>query len=218
VTETERRDRLIQWLKVIYGDVQHLMINDHLFWEFQEVVHNNDRFKSASGLFTQFIATSYTQSAAVGVRRQAKLGDDSASAMRFLDELRKYPQLVSRAYNTGLYAGMEDWQIDMGQRDFDNVAGPGSLHVPAALAEKQMADVKTAVSRIEHFVDRRVAHLDNRNLAQPLPKFFEITDALRALETIVILYWRLLTGGSLRTLLPTIQDDWKDIFRFTWEP
>ena len=91
MTETERRDRLIQWLKVIYGDVQHLMINDHLFWEFQEVVHNNDRFKSASGLFTQFIATSYTQSAAVGVRRQAKLGDDSASAMRFLDELRKYP-------------------------------------------------------------------------------------------------------------------------------
>jgi hypothetical protein len=81
-----------------------------------------------------------------------------------------------------------------------------------------MVDLKSAVSTIEHFVDRRVAHYDKRSLAQPVPKFFEVTDSLKTLETIVILYWRLLKGDSMTTLLPTILDDWKDIFRFAWEP
>jgi hypothetical protein len=218
MTEPERRRRLIQWLEAIYGDVQHMMVNDYLFWEFQKVVRANDNFKNASGLFTKFLAESYTQSAAVGIRRHAKLSDDGFSVMRFLIEIQKYPQLVSRAHYINLYKGTEEWQVDMGQRHFDRVAGTGSAHIPSGLPERQMIEVKAALSNIEHFVDRRVAHRDKRDLARPLPKFAEVTDAIKALETIVIMYWGLLKGGSLSTLLPTIQYDWKDIFRFTWEP
>jgi hypothetical protein len=75
-----------------------------------------------------------------------------------------------------------------------------------------------AVEKIEHYVDRRVAHYDKRDLARPVPKFVELTDALKALERIVILYWRLLKGPSFSTILPAILYDWKDIFRFVWEP
>jgi hypothetical protein len=218
VTEDERRNRLIDWLETVYTDVQQLLLNDHLFWEFQRVVDQNDEFLNASGLFTQFIADAYAQSAAVGVRRHAKVDDDSISVVRFLKEVRDYPGIVSRAHYIGLYEGKESWHIEIGQHDFDRVAGEGRSHVPAMLTEQQIRNVKGAVEGLEHYVDRRVAHYDKRALARPLPKFSDLTDALKALEEVVILYWRLLKGPSMSTILPTIMYDWKDIFRFAWQP
>jgi hypothetical protein len=153
----------------------------------------------------------------MGIRRHAKSDRDSVSVVRFLGEVRDYPQLVSRQHYIGLYAGMESWRIEMGQRDFDSVAGNGSLNIPPELANQQIEVVRQAVGKIEHYVDRRVAHYDRRDLAQPIPKLSDLTDALKALERVVILYWRLLKGPSMSTILPNILYDWKDIFRFAWE-
>jgi hypothetical protein len=78
--------------------------------------------------------------------------------------------------------------------------------------------VKEAAEGLEHYVDRRVAHYDKKDLARPVPKFSDLTDALKALEKVVILYWRLLKGPSMTTIVPIIMYDWKDIFRFAWQP
>ena len=143
---------------------------------------------------------------------------DSVSIVRFLKEVRDYPQIVSREHYIGLYDGNERWHIEIGQRDFDRVAGKGSRQIPPQLANQQIQDVKGAVEKIVYYVDRRVAHHDGRELARPIPKFSELTDSLKALEGVVILYWRLLKGPSMSTILPTILHDWKDIFRFPWKP
>ena len=217
MTDAERLIRLIKWLETIYADVQQLLLDDHLFWEFQKIVEHNDEFLKASGLFTRFIATGYIRSAAIGVRRQAKSDKDSVSVVRFLCEVRDYPQIVSRQHYVALYDGTESRRVEIGQRDFDRIAGKGGSHVPSALAEQQIRDVRDAVEKIEHYVDRRIAHHDKRDLARPVPTFSELTEALRTLERIVILYWRLLKGPSMSTVLPTIVYDWKDIFRFAWE-
>jgi hypothetical protein len=218
MTEAERRGRLTNWLEIIFADLQQLLLNDHLFWEFQRIVDRNDEFLNASGLFTQFIAQAYAQSAAVGIRRHAKADNDSISVMRFLREVRDHPEIVSRSHYIGLYEAKEGFHIEIGQRDFDRVAGVGAFHVPAALAEQQICEVKGVAAGVEHYVDRRVAHHDKRDLAKPLPKFSDLTDALKALEKVVILYWRLLKGPSMRTIVPIIMYDWMDIFRFPWQP
>ena len=75
-----------------------------------------------------------------------------------------------------------------------------------------------ALSRIEQYADRRIAHFDKREPARPFPTFSDLSDAVKALEKIVILYWRLLKGPSMSTMLPEILFDWKDVFRFAWEP
>lgn len=38
------------------------------------------------------------------------------------------------------------------------------------------------------------------------------------MENLVILYWRLLKGANITTLLPAIVFDWQDVFRFAWKP
>ena len=84
------------------------------------------------------------------------------------------------------------------------------------LVDKQLADLEAAAGAIEHYVDRRIAHYDKRDLATPVPSFKDLEDALRALETLVIFYWAVLKGSGLVGLTPTIQYDWQDVFEFAW--
>ena len=213
--ETERRARLIQWLEVIFSDVQDLLLDDHVFWELQDIVRNNPQFVQASGLFTQWMASAFIQAAAVSVRRQAKSDDDSVSLKRFLLEIRKYPSLVSREHYISLFEGEDACLIEAGHREFDSVAGEGGPYVSGVLVEEQLRELDGVVKDIEHYVDRRIAHYDKRGLARPTPTFADLSSALKTIEKLVILYWQLLRGDAI-TILPTVQYDWKDIFRFRW--
>jgi hypothetical protein len=215
---TERRARLIQWLEIIFNDVQDLLLDNHIFWELQEIVRKNPRFKEAPGLFTQWMASAFVQATAVGVRRQAKASDDSVSLRRFLHEVQKYPWLVSREHYMSFYAGKDAWLIESGQRHFNHLAGEGDIHIPVAVVDEHLHELAQAVGAIEHYVDRRIAHYDKRGLAQPTPIFADLSTSLKTLERIVIFYWPLLKGSGMITMLPAIQFDWDEIFRFPWSP
>lgn len=115
-----------------------------------------------------------------------------------------------------LFAGKETWLVESGERYFDRLAGHGGAHIPVALVEQHLRELAKGVSRIEHYVDRRIAHYDKRGLARPLPTFADLTEALKTLERIIIFYWRLLKGDSMTTMLPTILFDWEEVFTFPW--
>ena len=216
MNEAERRQRLISWLEVIYADVEDLLLDDHIFWSLQELIAGNPRFKQSPGLFTQWMASSFIQATAVGVRRHAKGDDDSVSLKRFLREVKKFPGLVSRAHYLSFFADAEDWLRQSGAQGFDRMAGKGAASIPTTLVDEHLAKLDAAVSGIEHYVDRRVAHYDKRGLAKPTPTLGELTAALRVLEELVMFYWLYLKGSSMSTMLPTIQFDWEAIFRFQW--
>ena len=218
ITETERRDRLITWLEDIYREVQQLLVNEHLFWELQKIVKENDNFKDASGLFTRWIADGFKNSLMIAVRRQVKLDKQSISLRGFLEEIKKFPELVSREHYMSLYAGKEKYVVQMGERSFDRVAGVGVNRIPVALVEQQIADLSASAVKVEAYADRRVAHFDRRDPARPFPTFDDLTAANKTMEKIVIRYWGLLKGGSLTELMPTIIFDWQDVFKFPWKP
>ena len=215
--ESTRRARLIEWLQVIVQEVQDLLLDDHVFWELQDIVCSNPRFSTASGLFTQWMASAFVQATAVGVRRQAKADGRSVSLKRFMQEVQKYPSLVSRAHYMSLYKGNHPDLIEAGESEFDDLAGEGEPHLPSACVGKHLRELDEAVKGIEHYVDRRIAHYDSRGLAHPMPTFDDLNTALKKIEEIVLLYLQLLEGASMNTMLPTIQFDWQNIFRFAWE-
>jgi hypothetical protein len=213
--EAQRRDRLIQWLEVIFRDLQDLLIKDHIFWKLQDIVRGNPKFKHASGLFTRWMASVFIQSAAAAVRRQAKTNHDTVSLKRFLLEVQKYPGLVSREHYTRFFDGKKAWHIESAQRQFDGVADEGGTHISAALVEQQLRELGDAVQGIEHYVDRRIAHYDKRGLARPTPTLGDLSRALNVIEDLVTRYWVLLKGEAI-SVRPTIVYDWMDIFRFPW--
>jgi hypothetical protein len=212
----ERRTRLIGWLEVVRKDVQELMLRHHVFEELQDIVRGNKRFETASGLFGEWLALSYVQSATVGVRRHLKSGDDSVSLRRCLEEIKQYPELVSRAFYLEFFADSPEWLTETsGHGYFDSISNHGS-DIDVAVVDKQLVDLKAASGAIEHYVDRRIAHYDKRGLAKPVPTFKDLEAALKALEALVIFYWTLLKGASLVGLTPAIQYHWQDVFEFAW--
>lgn len=194
--ESARRDRLINWLEVVSRDVEDLLLDDHVFWQLQDVVRRNPRFATASGLFTQWMATAFVQATAIGVRRQAKADDDSVSLRRFLLGVQKYPSLVSREHYMSLFKGEHPDLIEAGQLEFDDVAGAGQPHLPSTIADGHLRELDGAVGGIEHYVDRRVAHYDKRGLARPTPTLGDLSDALKTIEKLVVLNRAGFSGGS----------------------
>ena len=213
----ERRARLIGWLEVVRQEVENLLLRHHIFEELRSIVRANEKFASASGLFNEWMALSYAQSATVGVRRHLKVGDDSVSLKRCLEEIQKYPELVSRDFYLDFFAESPEWVTStMGHKYFDSITDKTGQHIAVHVVEKQLADLEAAAGLIEHYADRRIAHYDKRGLVGPVPTFKDLEDALRALERLVIFYWTLLKGSSLVGLTPTIQYDWQDVFEFAW--
>jgi len=218
MTDEERRARLIKWLEEIYREVQQQLLNEFLFWELQKIVNENENFRDASGLFTRWVADGFKNSAMVAARRQIKLSKDSISLKGFLEEVKKFPELISRAHYMSLFAGEHKHLVEMGERDFDKVAGVGVDHIPIAFVEKQIAELSASAAKVEKYADRRVAHFDKRDPAWPFPTFDDLTGAIKAQEKVVIFYWWLLKGANVSTLLPAIIFDWHDVFKFPWKP
>jgi hypothetical protein len=126
----ERRTRLIGWLEVAMKDVENLLLRHHIFEELQSIVRTNERFASASGLFNEWVALSYTQSATVGVRRHLKVGDDSVSLKGCLEEIRKYPELVSRDFYIAFFADSPEWVTSKtGHKYFDSISDESGKHM-----------------------------------------------------------------------------------------
>ena len=135
-----------------------------------------------------------------------------------MQEVKKFPELVSRQHYMSLYAGQQELVVKMGARDFDKIAGEGNERLPVALIDQQISDVRTSAQSIEKYADKRVAHFDRRDPARPFPTFNELTNAIETLDKTVVLYWKLLKGPSMTTLLPEIISDWQAVFRFPWKP
>jgi hypothetical protein len=201
----ERRVRLIGWLEVARKEVENLLLRHHIFEELQSIVRSNNRFASASGLFNEWVALSYAQSATVGVRRHLKVGDDSVSLKRCLEEIQNYPELVSRDFYIAFFFDSPEWVTSTtGHKYFDSISDKSGKHIAVQLVDKQLADLEASAGAIEHYVDRRIAHYDKRGLARPVPTFKDLEGVLRALESLVIFYWTLLKGSSLVGLTRTI--------------
>jgi hypothetical protein len=216
MTVNERRLRLIEWLEIIQKDLQVLLHNQHIFRELQKIAEKNPRFAESSGLFTQWMAWNFAQATAVGIRRFAKYNEkdkDSVSLLRFLNEVKKHPDLITRQTHLALYQGKGAYP-HMGHSVFDEVAGEGNDRLPTSLIDGQIDDLKKSVHDVEKYADRRVAHYDRRD--PKIPTFGDLSDAMASMETIVILYRLLLTGQSMSQLLPTIQGEWMSIFQFPW--
>ena len=216
MNETERRIRLIEWLEFIFKDVQDLLLDNYIFWELQKIIEGNSQFKRAPALFNQWLTSSFVQATVVGVRRQIKVDGDSISLKCFLYEVYQHPYLISRNHYMNLYSNKSALPSEVGNREFDKLAGQGGAYLPVNTVQQQLDRLISTTKQIEHYVDRRIVHYDKRGLNNQVPKFNDLDNSLKVLEELVKFYWRWLKGDSMTQICPEVQYDWKAIFRFPW--
>jgi len=219
LTMEERRNRLRTWLDRIQSNVTEAIINQHIFWEVQDIIRNNHELQDSSSVFYIWMGSTFVHSSVLAVRRQLDKDERSVSLLQFLLELKEYPELVSRNFHRSLYnepAYGTERSDDMANYTYDKFVGVKATSLNPATVQQEIDSLKAASERLRHYANRNVAHYDGRGLQHPTPKFEELTECLALMEKLILRYLLLLKGTSPDKLLPTFAEDWKQVFRAAW--
>ena len=214
----ERRSHLKKWLDIIKENVTEAVINQHIFWEVQDIIRDNPQLQKTPSAFYLWMGSAFVHSSALAVRREVDRDPRSVSLLRFLTEVRDCPDLVCRKYHRSLYDRLGDKELaeDLARRTYDKHVGASATALDQNTVQKEIDSLQRASKIIRHYANRTVAHYDTRGLSEPVPSFADLGECLRVLERLVLRYMLLLTGASQSTLLPTFMYDWKAIFRIAW--
>jgi hypothetical protein len=195
------------------------VINEHIFWEVLEIIRKNPQLQSESSAFYDWMGSTFVHSTTLAVRRQVDQDKNSVSLLRFLMELQKFPDLISREYHRSLYERPDydkKFADSMARHTYDRHVGVGDANLNTGALQQEIDSLIDASQKLHHYADRLVAHYDTRGLERPTPKFEDLTSCLATLEKLVLRYLLLLKGAGQEKLLPTFTYDWKQVFRIPW--
>ncbi|PIU64146.1 MAG: hypothetical protein COS84_08780 [Armatimonadetes bacterium CG07_land_8_20_14_0_80_40_9] len=210
----DRFDKWDNWLNSIFSEITNLSINRNIFWEVQDIIEKNPKIQKPSA-FYEFLGSVYVASALMGIRRQVKIDKDSISFARLLKEICDTPEVFSRTRFVALYKGSTAEHL--ANRDFNKFAGETGSHVDPNLIRLDLEELKAKVRGCEKYADQRVAHFDKQVMSN-IPTFSDLDDCIDFLEKLMEKYYLLFRAGTLESILPVYQYDWKAIFREPWLP
>ncbi len=213
----EQREKLVEWLDVIKEDVQGLVIHNHMFWEVQDIIRQNERLAQSRNHFYEWLGHMFINSTVVGMRRQIDRDTDSISLLRLLTRLKDNPKILPRSYHLGLYP-TDEGSLRLADRTFTKFAGKGDV-LDSSIAQTDIDRLLAKTEKLHLFANREITHRDARGFpegASERPRFIELTEAIQLSEELTRKYLILLQGAAPNPFLPYFQYDWKEIFRFAW--
>jgi len=155
----------------------------------------------------------YGTSQAVAVRRQSYENPGEITLARLLKEIETDSATVTRDWYRSLYGSERHW-IDQANETFDQFAGEGGASVSSEWCSIRRSRYTASVGPIKAYVNKRVAHTDSRDVK--IPTFNDLNAAIDLLGTTLQDIHLLLMTGSLLTLEPAMQFNWKASLRIPW--
>ena len=195
-----------------YKDVQGLH-NVRFVWKNLLRMFESQPDLPAHELVNYWLATTYTRTLAVGIRRQCESGDTRPTIGSLLRRVKAHADTITRE-SCEFDAVATDWSDDV----------DGWLHFADAVDKpldvnrvQPLVDTLAAASAIAtRWVNKRVAHFD-RAESVDIPTFDELEDALLRLRQGVVFLWRLLNRGQfLVQVTPEFSAQWMEPFRHAW--
>lgn len=208
----QKLEKWDRWLDAILKEAQYLVLYQFVYRDLQSTIDNNKDLQKPS-LFYDFMFTSYAAWAVMAVRRIAKAQKDSISFIGLLKDMEENYQLLTRERFVSLY---KTEMRDCAERDFDRISGvEDSSHISPDMISVDVAELEDITQKIEVYADKRVAHNDRRNL-HDLPTWNDLEHCIAVVEKLALKYQFLFRAIDNETLLPTIIDDWREIFYIPW--
>lgn len=201
-----------RWMEAIRDDLRHLCTWRMVFLRAVEILEANPRLQGGD-VFGEFLKVSYASTAAMGIRRQVKIDEQSISMMRLLSEIAAHPASLSRERYKALFGSSP--MLELADEMFDGLAGSSGPHVDPQMVERDMADLRANAEAVEEFADRRVAHLDTRDLKRAAT-YDDVHNCVGLLEQTYLKYHSLFRAETLDRVLPSYQYDWEAVFKEPW--
>lgn len=213
----QRIEKWQRWLeKPIKNGVLTLHHHRQIWREIGAIVKENGNLPAS--VFWQYHRDLYGITQAIAIRRQADLHQDVASLARLLSEVRDTSKLVTPAFWLSLWDNPDD-ELFAKQQWNKNYGGEVGDHLDPAMPAADYQELMAAAASVKDYVDRHVAHADQRPVAADASvTFAQIDDAIDVIGRLFKRYYSLFTAAEMATLEPIIQHDWKAVFRVQWLP
>ena len=225
--KSQKLEKWLNWMDKIQADIAPLLLDVNVFWEVQDIIKQNPHIQKPS-YFYHYLERSYVSHASAGVRRQIRHQQDSISFAGLLEDIAENANELSFSYYFSIRSSESDFQRfqqsgvpfsyrEMIEKEFKKYADLNCEYVCPKMVKEDLKKLKEAAKPWMDFTDKRVAHLDKRE-PKSVPTFPELDNCLKLLDKTYVKYYLLFYAGSMETLEPTFQHDWKAIFQEPWTP
>ncbi|MFI5351622.1 MAG: hypothetical protein ACHQZS_01570 [Candidatus Binatales bacterium] len=214
-------DEWLEWFDFLEREMIDLCLVRDIYADIRRMIVRNPEIQKPSIFYSWMLALYFTR-AVICIARLVDDKKTTKSFLRLLRRIEKQPHLVSRTQFVAAYISSEGMSsIPKGDverianKEFDEWAGKGVTCIQQADVERDIDDLLRRAKPVTTHRHERVAHLD-RNPSKQLAGLGDLDRAIEKLAELFSKYSILLRRQSC-DLFPSIQDDWKAIFRVPWE-
>ena len=201
------------WLKdYIYPEIVELVSFRHIFRKIEKMANENLLFQQLES-FHWFIKSTYFDYAVMACRRQLKSDHDSVSFVKLLEDIIKFPHVMSKERFVDQHSkSMKTYASQIFDRRF---SGGYKDHIDPSIIQRDLCELRShggKIGKIEDFADKRIAHSDKKN--SDSPTFDELHACIDCLAKFTRNYCFLFRGvGEDDDLLPpSIDEYWEETF------
>ncbi|XOB46628.1 MAG: hypothetical protein ACKKMV_00375 [Candidatus Nealsonbacteria bacterium] len=208
-------------LEEIIKDITDLVEIRYVFNEIVSMRKNNEELKKGN-IFWEIFRINYVSSVVLNICRQIDTDSNSLSLINLLNKILRNPKVITKKWFASQYqknkkGNFKRMMFDKGKADFENNFGKRNF-IRKSMLSSDISKIKHCTRIIKKFRNKKIAHKDKNLKLKFNINFNDLDKAINILEQITLKYNLLLDQSAYtdNTLLPTIQYDWKKIFKSPW--
>lgn len=208
-----------EWIERIYDETITLFAYRSFYRGLAEMTEANDQIPPSSFFDAQ--GAWYATTQVIAVRRQTDTDRRAVSLARLLTSMAANSTVMTRSRFAVMFADETDNEIRReiaahhANEQYDKFAGAGNNTIPQKVYQQDLHQFLKTAQPIKHYVDRLVAHNDQREL-QTVPTYKDLNAAIDLLAESLNKYMVLLKATGVPDADPVHQADWRAAFRVAW--
>jgi hypothetical protein len=206
-------DRLDKLNKDIHSIFHHL----DLFKKLSKIISSNQSLDKMDATLLVWMKRAFTADLIISVGRICDKDPRTESLVRFLEDLQHNKDYLSRERYIKLYRSSDKLMLELGNRDFDKLAGLGQQTFPVTIIQADIVKITedNLFKKILTYRHQYVAHSDE-NRSEIVPTYDELFRVFEIIEGIVKKYNLLLRAASLSAATPVMQGNWAEVLTIPW--
>jgi len=189
-----------RWIRRISDSASVLLLDDYIFHKSMEAAKKGGVIKPSNEVY-KWAMRVYATHASIGIRRLLDKDVRTYSLFLLLSKIEKNPQVITRRSFVLRYSAP---LRDMGMRDFDNIAGPGTSSLPRNIVRADLDTLKTIANKIRPIVNKVIAHRERKPKRLSKPTWDELHNAIEQIAQMCARYELILNQTGVGSMLPSI--------------
>lgn len=204
-------------LEKLNQDIHSIFHHLDLFKKLNKIISSNQSLKKMDGTLLAWIKKASTVDLVISMGRICDRDIRTGSLVRFLEELKNNGDYLTRERYVKLYKSSDKLMLELANRDFDKLAGPGQQIFSPTIIQSDIEKITEdkLFKKILTYRHQYVAHSD-QDKSEDVPTYDELFQVFEIVEGILKKYNLLLRAVSLSGATPVMQGNWTEVLTIPW--